>query len=231
MKGPSGSKWPAGGYRRYRFPSLYGEAEVRETAEQDEERFRQGFEQGYEQGLEQGRQAGYEAGAESGRQAGFEQGRQQGLAQLKELQRTLAEELRQWQTGAEQQWQQLSLSALRQQRQQICELVEEVSRRVIRTELTLNPQQVLAIVEEALKGIDPRVQELQLFLNPDDQQRLQALGITDCQGWTLHTDPALAPGDCRIETETLTLEALTEERLQKGIARVSQGLEAGDEPA
>nr|WP_237332945.1 FliH/SctL family protein [Zobellella iuensis] len=168
---------------------------------------------------------------ESGRQAGFEQGRQQGQAQLKELQRSLAEELRQWQSGAEQQWQQLSLSALRQQRQQICELVEQVSRRVIRTELTLNPQQVLAIVEEALKGIDPRVQELQLFLNPDDQRRLQALGITECQGWVLHTDPALAAGDCRIETETLTLEALTEERLQKGIARVSQGLEAADEPA
>ncbi|GAA3702884.1 flagellar assembly protein FliH [Oceanisphaera sediminis] len=222
-----------GSYRRYRFPSLYGEETAEESPSQElqEQQYQHSLEQGYQQGFEQGKQAGYEAGQEAGRQQGIEQGRQQGQAQLRELQRTLADELRHWQAGAEQQWQQLSLSALGQQRQQICELVEQVARRVIRSELTLNPEQVLAIVEEALQGIDARVQELQLYVNPEDQQRLQAIGITECQGWALHADPALAPGDCRIETETLTLEALTEERLQKGIARVSQSLGTPNEPA
>ncbi|AEY02565.1 lateral flagellar assembly protein FliH [Oceanimonas sp. GK1] len=223
-------------YRRYRFPPLYGEPSRHEATEQEEPAaYSQGLEQGYEEGFGQGHAAGLERGRQEGLRLGLEQGteqgRQQGLAQLRELQHSLAEELRQWQSGAEQQWQQLSLSALRQQREQLCELVEQVARRVIRTELTLNPQQVLAIVEEALAGIDARTQELQLFVNPDDCARLREIGITECQGWALHEDAALAPGDCRIETETLTLEALTEERLQKGMARVAQSLDGADEPA
>ncbi|MDP5292397.1 FliH/SctL family protein [Oceanimonas sp. CHS3-5] len=227
-------------YRRYRFPPLYGEPSVQEATQEEEppaysQRLEQGYEEGFQQGrnagLESGRQEGLKLGLAQGMEQGTEQGRQQGMAQLRELQHTLADELRQWQSGAEQQWQQLSMSALRQQREQLCELVEQVARRVIRTELTLNPEQVLAIVEEALAGIDARTQELQLFVNPDDRARLSEIGITECQGWALHEDAALAPGDCRIETETLTLEALTEERLQKGMARVAQSLDAPDEPA
>ncbi|TDW60217.1 FliH/SctL family protein [Oceanimonas baumannii] len=223
-------------YRRYRFPSLYGEPQQPEvTPEEEQAEYRQSLEQGYRDGLEQGQAAGLEQGRSEGlklgMEQGIEQGREQSLVQLRELQQSLADELRQWQSSADQQWQQLSLSALHRQREQLCELVEQVARRVIRAELTLNPGQVLAIVEEALAGIDARTQELQLFVNPDDRARLKEIGITECQGWALHEDAALAPGDCRIETETLTLEALTEERLQKGMARVVHSLDAADEPA
>lgn len=224
-------------YRRYRFPSLYGEEGATESPNEElqEQQYQQSLEQGFQEGQEQGREAGFQAGLEQGRQQGIaeglEQGRVQGQNQLQELQGTLADELRQWQVSAEQQWQQLSLSALNQQQQYICQLVEQVARRVIRSELTINPEQVLAIVEEALQGIDTRVSELQLFINPDDKQRLADIGITECRGWALHADAKLSPGDCRIETETLTLEALTEERLQKGIAKVSQSLSEPNEPA
>lgn len=216
--------------RRYRFPSLYGEEGAPESPsdELQEQQYQHNLEQGFQEGLEQGREAGFQKGLEQGRQQGLteglEQGRLQGQAQLRELQSSLADELRHWQASAEQQWQQLSMSALNQQQQHICQLVEQVARRVIRSELTMNPQQVLAIVEEALQGIDARVSELQLFISPEDKQRLADIGITECRGWALHLDAKLAPGDCRIETETLTLEALTEERLQKGIAKVSQSL-------
>ncbi len=223
-------------YRRYRFPPLYGEPQQPEASQEEEQAaYSESLEQGYQDGLQQGHAAGLEQGRQEGlrlgMEQGIEQGRQQSLAQLRELQQNLADELRQWQSSAEQQWQQVSLSALHRQREQLCQLVEEVSRRVIRSELTLNPQQVLVIVEEALSGIDSRTQELQLFVNPDDRARLKEIGITECQGWALHEDAALAPGDCRIETETLTLEALTEERLQKGMARVARSLESSDEPA
>lgn len=230
MKPDVNLRMPQGNYRRYRFPSLYGEEGVSEspTEELQEQQYQQSLDQGYQDGLEQGRQAGFEAGLEQGKlqgiTQGIEQGRAEGQAQLRDLQTTLADELRHWQASAEEQWQQLSLSALNQQQQHICQLVEQVARRVIRSELTLNPEQVLAIVEEALQGIDARVSELQLFINPEDKQRLADIGIAECRGWALHVDATLAPGDCRIETETLTLEALTEERLQKGITKMSQSL-------
>lgn len=237
MKSVVNRRVPPGNYRRYRFPSLYGEENTSEspTEELQEQQYQHSLEQGYQDGFEQGRQAGFAAGLEQGRQQGIEQGleqgRVQGQAQLRELQTTLADELRHWQSSAEQQWQQLSLSALNQQQQHICQLVEQVARRVIRSELTLNPEQVLAIVEEALQGIDARVSELQLFINPEDKQRLAEIGIAECRGWALHVDATLAQGDCRIETETLTLEALTEERLQKGIAKVNQSLSDPHESA
>ena len=227
---PATSRLASPNVRRYRFPSLYGEEGAPESPsdELQEQQYQHNLEQGFQEGLEQGREAGFQKGLEQGRQQGLteglEQGRLQGQAQLRELQSSLADELRHWQASAEQQWQQLSMSALNQQQQHICQLVEQVARRVIRSELTMNPQQVLAIVEEALQGIDARVSELQLFISPEDKQRLADIGITECRGWALHLDAKLAPGDCRIETETLTLEALTEERLQKGIAKVSQSL-------
>ena len=236
MKPDAANRLATANYRRYRFPSLYGEEGAQESPSEElqEQQYQHSLEQGFQEGLAQGREAGYQAGLEQGRQQGLAegvaQGRVQGQAQLRELQSTLADELRHWQVSAEQQWQQLSLSALNQQQQHICQLVEQVARRVIRSELTINPEQVLAIVEEALQGIDSRVSELQLFINPDDKQRLADIGIKECRGWALHSDAKLAPGDCRIETETLTLEALTEERLQKGINKVSQSLSEPHEP-
>lgn len=237
MKSLSADRLCASNYRRYRFPSLYGEEGAMDspTDELQEQQYQQSLEQGFQEGLEQGRETGYQAGLEQGRQQGLvegiEQGRVQGQTQLHESQSTLADELRQWLVSAEQQWQQLSLAALNQQQQHICQLVEQVARRVIRGELTSNPEQVLAIVEEALQGIDSRVSELQLFIHPSDKQRLADLGITECRGWTLYSDAKLSLGDCRIETETLTLEALTEERLQKGINKVSQSLSEPHESA
>lgn len=237
LKQPLAKRFTANNVRRYRFPSLYGEEGVVESPsdELQEQQYQHTLEQGFQEGLEQGRESGFQTGLEQGRQQGMaeglKQGRLQGEGQLRELQSTLADELRQWQVSAEQQWQQLSLSALNQQQQHICQLVEQVARRVIRSELTINPEQVLTIVQEALQGIDTRVSELQMFINPDDKQRLAEIGITECQGWALHADAKLSAGDCRIETETLTLETLTEERLQKGIAKVSQSLSEPNEPA
>jgi flagellar assembly protein FliH len=48
----------------------------------------------------------------------------------------------------------------------LVELVEQVARRVIHAELTLQPQQLLHLVSEALSGLQGESVGVQIFLNP-----------------------------------------------------------------
>ncbi|UDL05539.1 FliH/SctL family protein [Marinobacter sp. CA1] len=210
-----------GNYRRHRFRSLAA-LEASDRGEQDpfqqgyDEGFRQGQERGLEQGLADGRSQGEAQGYEAGYQQGLGKGEDAGrhtfnaaLAPLQSIQGKL-EELRQ--------------QELREHTEQLCQLVEQVARRVVHAELSLNPGQMLKLVEEALTRMDTRKGDVTVYLSPDDYQRLARTGTNHIGDYPVQPDDALAIGDCRLESDQQQQTIRSEERLQGCVDKVREEL-------
>lgn len=162
----------------------------------------EGFMQGQQQGLEGGRQQGYQAGYQDGQQQGLQEGRQQLTHSV-----TAADALLQ-------QIQQVFHQHVREQSEMICDLVQKVARQVIRCELTLQPQQLVTLIEETLAQVPEQEGQIAVYLNPQDCQRLQQLLPDVVNKWQLEPDSALESGSCRVVTRDSEAVADSEERLQ-----------------
>lgn len=220
-------KLAPGATRRYRFPQL---GQVGEGEPSEQERFESGYQQGLEQGQDQGYQEGYQQGLTSGliegESRGLAQGQARGLAQGLAQGRASFDEAMQPFTRLQQQWESLCRARMLQQKQVLAQLVEQVARRVIQAEFTLNPQQVLSQVEQALATLPAQPEELTIYLNEGDRRRLAELGVTQCAGWPLQQDGALAIGDARLETRAEVIEVNTAERLDACLDKINCALDA-----
>lgn len=160
------------------------------------EGFQQGMDKGYEQGLQAGLQSGHEqghaAGHEEGLRQGLDLGRREALAHFESLARPL--------DAALQALNQLQTDYQAALRQEVVELVGKVARQVIRCELALQPPQLLNMVDETLATL-PRVPDstVEVFLNPEELQRIRELDPERARRWTLIADPRLEPGECHVK--------------------------------
>ncbi len=157
--------------------------------------FQQAMDQGYAEGLRSGREAGEAQGHKSGHAEGLRQGMEEArrdtmaafdekagpveaiLEALKNLQAEYQEALR----------------------DEVVELVGKVARQVIRCELALQPLQLLTMVDETLATL-PRVRarEVEVFLHPEDLQRITDLDPERARKWKLLPDTRLEPGECHV---------------------------------
>jgi flagellar assembly protein FliH len=184
--------------RPHRFPPLAQLHASRELANsspaQLQEVLAQGFQEGLAKGYEEGYASGLQSGAEAaeaeGRERGFDAGRREAQARFEGLaapvDRLFAE------------LQQLRADYQGALRKEVVELVEKVARQVIRAELTLQPTQLLALVDETLAGMPLRREGVEVHLNPEDLRRITDLAPERAQAWTLLPDPQLASGECRL---------------------------------
>lgn len=210
-----------GNYRRFRFQSLTA-LEAGDRGEQDP--FQQGYDEGFRQGQERGLEQGLADGHSQGEARGYEAGFQQGLAKGEEAGRDAF-------TSAMSPLQALqrSLEDLRQQElsehtDHLCQLVEQVARRVIHAELSLNPDQMLKLVEEALTRMDTRKGDVSVFLSPEDYQRLAKTGTNRIGDYPIQPDDTLNVGDCRLESDQQQQTIHSEERLQGCVDKVREQL-------
>lgn len=226
---------PASGYRVHRFPPLaqpvaiedellanhdgWQETQV-DLQQRLEAGFQQGLQQGHEegirQGLDQGKQQGLLEGQKEGFQKGFISGEQSGkqsflaaVAPVNELHKALA----QWQSEKEQ-----------QQRHIICELVQKVAQQVIRAELTLMPQQILALVDETLGSMPGKTEKVIVHLNPQDLERISQVNANLPQEWHLVANLELPVGGCQLVTDDAEADASCDSRLQTCMDNVKQHL-------
>ena len=90
----------------------------------------------------------------------------------------------------------------------------EDSRQVIRCELALQPTQVLALVDEAL-GAMPASEDnkIEVFLNPEELQRIRELAPDRASRWKLIADSRLEPGECRVKAGDREADAGCKQRL------------------
>ena len=218
-------KLAAGATRLYRFPAL---GQSGEEAQSQQEEFEYGYQQGLEQGQAEGYQSGYQQGLTSGliegEAKGLQQGQVRGLAQGLAEGRTSFDQAMVPFAKLQQQWESLTQARMLEQKELIAQLVAQVAKRVIQAEFTLNPQQVLQQVEQAMATLPSESEDLVIYLSEGDRQRLAEQGVTRCEKWPLQVDGALGVGDARIETRAAVIEINTKERLDRCIDQLNQTL-------
>lgn len=157
-----------GATRLYRFPAL---GQSGEEARSQQEQFEFGYQQGLEQGHDEGYQAGYQQGLTSGLQegesTGLQQGQTRGFAQGLSEGRAAFEQAMVPFAKLQEQWESLSRARMAEQKELIAQLVAQVAKRVIMAEFTLNPQQVMNQVEQALATLPSESEELVIYLNEE----------------------------------------------------------------
>ena len=183
----------------------------------------EGYQSGYQQGLNSGLQEGESRGLQQGQSRGFTQGLSEGRAAFEQAMVPFAK--------LQEQWASLSHARMAEQKALIAQLVAQVAKRVIMAEFTLNPQQVMNQVEQALATLPADSEELVIYLNEEDRQRLAEQGVTCCEGWPLQVDVALGVGDARIETRAAVVEVSTTARLAASIAQLNSSLEVAQPQA
>jgi flagellar assembly protein FliH len=171
---------------------------------------------------------------EEARTEGFEQGRREGLAAGKKM---IDERL----TALDQ-----LIRGMEQPLQTIDDLVEKdlvdlaftIARQLIRREMNTQPDQIIAVVREALGVLPTGARGIHVFLNPADAKLVRELMVIADheQSWKLVEDPALTRGGCRVQSEQSRVDSTVEARLNAVIAnvlgdeRVMADQESDDEP-
>jgi flagellar assembly protein FliH len=82
----------------------------------------------------------------------------------------------------------------------ILDLALTIARQVVRRELSIHPEGITHVVEEAMASLPQGTQNAQLILHPEDATRVdRALGgeLSRIQ-WRIVEDARLAPGGCKI---------------------------------
>lgn len=183
------------------------------------EAFEQGRQQGYEHGLKQGTEQGHQDGFDHGHKLGYQEGQhllQKQAADLNRLLETLNEPFKQLDQDIENELVQLALA---------------VASQIIRREIKLHPDEIIAVVREAINVLPLSAQKITLNLHPEDAELVRnILNLDDnLPSWRMVENPLLTRGGCTLETETSTVDATLEKRLASVIASVMGGERQRDE--
>lgn len=215
-------------FRPYRFPPLSLPSVVAgcgNDAVQQQAQLAQGFQQGMESGFREGYDTGLEQGQRDGYAAGHSEGWQQGSASAQQQVSSRFDSLAQPLDAMLQALQQLQGDYQQALRREVVELVAKVARQVIRCELALQPVQLLALVDETLAALPPVADEqVSVFLNPEECQRIRELAPERAARWALTPDSRLEPGECRVRAGNHEADAGCRQRLDACIEQVAAQL-------
>lgn len=215
--------------RRHRFSPLVAPQTDGNSEGANWQDFQQAFDKGYDEGVQKGHQAGFASGEEEGRQAGyaagFNQGRiegqQKGKDNIDEQLNSIIAPLGALKSLLEEGHNQQIL----QQQSLILDLVRRVSLQVIRCELTLQPQQILNLIEETLAALPDDPTQVKIHLEPSAVDKLKELASDKIHSWALVADASISAGGCRIVSETADADASVETRLNRCMAQVEAHLQ------
>lgn len=182
--------------------------------------FQEGLRKGYHEGYQEGYEKGHELGVKEGRSEGHRDGelaaRREILHRFDEIAQpvdALLEGLSQLQNDYQ--------SALRKE---VVDLVAKVARQVIRCELALQPVQLLALVDETLAAMPATRDEIQVFLNPEELERITELDPVRAGRWALVPDPGLELGEVRVKAGDNEADAGCRQRLAACMERINAQL-------
>jgi len=142
------------------------------------------------------------------REEGFAAGRDEGLAAAREQADQQMARLRGLYEAAARPLQMLD----DQTAQELVRLATVIARRVVTNELKLSPELIAQSVREGVKALPSASRELRVCLHPDDMVLLRELGLVEAH-WQLSADPALARGDCMMESGRSRLDLRLDTRL------------------
>jgi flagellar assembly protein FliH len=186
---------------------------------------------GFQQGMAQGYAQGHASGLADGRNQGLGEGRSEGLRQGADEGRRAAEQsfenVARPVDAVLAELNRLHAEYQLAQRKEVVDLVARVARQVIRCELTLQPTQLLTLVDEALAAMPPTREQIEVFLNPEDLQRIRDLDPERAQRWSLLPDARLETGECHVRAGDHEADAGCQQRLAACMQQVASQLVDG----
>lgn len=96
--------------------------------------------------------------------------------------------------------------------QELARLAVVIARRVLAHELVTAPELIVQAVQQAARALPSATRELRVRVHPDDLALLREHAVAE-EHWQLLPDPALARGDCLLESERSRLDARVDTRL------------------
>ncbi|MCK4707269.1 MAG: flagellar assembly protein FliH [Gammaproteobacteria bacterium] len=108
---------------------------------------------------------------------------------------------------------------------ELVQLCMAVVKQLVRRELKSSPDEIVAVVREALSLLPATAAEVSLELHPDDAKLIRST-LTQPEsesGWKIVEDPLLTPGGCRVLTTTSRIDATLEKRIDSVISEVMGG--------
>ena len=115
--------------------------------------------------------------------------------------------------------------------QQLLEVVIAMVRQIIRRELTTDPEQIMAVIREAISALPATTGHLTLKLHPDDAQvvrEIYSLNEETEHTWRIFEDPNLTRGGCIIRTESSTVDMDLDTRIAELVSQVMGGERSDD---
>jgi flagellar assembly protein FliH len=197
-------------YERWELPVVEGRGAVNSlrpmTADKLEEIHKQAYQEGFDLGHKEGLDAAQKEIAAQ-------------MQRLNQILRALAEPLQ---------------AADQQVEQELIALAMAVARQIIRRELQTDPEQVVAVVREAMAELPSSARNIRIYLHPDDAALVHDAFNTEeaeTAPWKIVEEMALTRGGCRIESDTSMVEASLEKRLNSILTELMGGSRATDEDA
>ena len=148
-------------------------------------------------------------------QEGYNEGREEGL---EEARREMEETLALVRTAAREAKQIRDRIILNSERQ-VIELVLDVVRKLMATELDQNPKVVVETVERAIKRAGSQ-RIVRIRVSPEDRETVSVAFPEGTGDWDVVPDGSVSLGGCIIDTESGTIDA----RLEAQLAEVEQAL-------
>lgn len=187
-------------WSRWQAPALpdeggvYGQAGERVDAGSDatgaaqrEEMRRQGYREGWEHGLREAREAG---------------------------QAQVAAKFARWQQLVDALDQPLMLVD-QEVEQQLARLALTIAHQLLKCELRFRPEQVLAVVREALAAMPAEAGQVRIHLHPEDAALAREVLHDEERAPVIVDDPALTPGGCEVVSERSRIDRRVESRLEQ----------------
>jgi len=106
---------------------------------------------------------------------------------------------------------------------ELVQLCMVVVKQMVRRELKISPDEVVAVVREALSLLPVTAAEVILELHPDDASLIRNALTQAEASWKIIEDPLLTRGGCRVLSSTSRIDATVESRMNAVIAEVMGG--------
>lgn len=95
----------------------------------------------------------------------------------------------------------------------LVDLVQHITKQVIRRELAIDSSQIEHVMRDALKLLPLGVDNVRLYVNPQDFEQAKSLRERHEENWRIVEDESLMPGGCRVETAHSRIDASLESRV------------------
>ncbi|MEB0045437.1 MULTISPECIES: flagellar assembly protein FliH [unclassified Pseudomonas] len=102
----------------------------------------------------------------------------------------------------------------------LVDLVQHITKQVIQRELAIDSTQIEHVMRDALKLLPLGVNNVRLYIHPQDFEQVKALRERHEETWRIVEDEALLPGGCRVETEHSRIDATVETRVSQVMAKL-----------